>query len=169
MKGNYRMTWERGYHWCRFRGWAEGCFSGVIDSLSRGTWVSDLGELGTKAIVSPLICKEAGLSLSLFSPQSLLLPSNPSVLSKWSLFPFRSLLPFPFCLLLFPTLLLSGVINNEWSGSSIDPIFFVLAQQKISNLSEDLKITLQCGGNGSGRVCKVKGRGLFFLRQEDRS
>lgn len=57
-----------------------------------------------------------------------------------------SLLQFPFCLPHFPHCLLSGLINNEWSRSSIDPILFVLAQQKISHLSEDTKITLRCSG-----------------------
>ncbi len=86
--------------------------------------------------------------------------SSPSDL----LLSFLSPLPFPFCLPHFPPLLLSGLINNEWSRSSIDPILFVLAQQKISNLSDDLKIALHCGGgDGSGRVCWVKGRNLFFL------
>lgn len=41
----------------------------------------------------------------------------------------------------------------------------MLAQQKISNLSEDLKIALRRGGHGGGRVGRVKGvgRGLFFF------
>lgn len=41
----------------------------------------------------------------------------------------------------------------------------MLAQQKISNLSEDLKIALRRGGHGGGRVGRVEvvGRGLFFF------
>lgn len=41
----------------------------------------------------------------------------------------------------------------------------MLAQQKISNLSEDLKIALRRGGHGGGRVGRVKvvGRGLVFF------
>lgn len=41
----------------------------------------------------------------------------------------------------------------------------MLAQQKISNLSEDLKIALRRGGHGGGRVGRVKvvGRGLAFF------
>lgn len=68
----------------------------------------------------------------------------------------------PTCLSHLSVLSLSGLINNEWSRSSIDPILFVLAQQKISNLSEGLKIALWYGQN-SVRVCWVKSRGFLFL------
>lgn len=50
---------------------------------------------------------------------------------------------------------------NEADHLSI-PSSFVLAQQKISNLSEDLKIVLWFSGDGSGRVCWIKDRGLCF-------
>lgn len=55
MKGNYRMTWERGYHWCHFRGSAEGYFAGVMGSFSRGMQVLDRGVLATRALVVPSI------------------------------------------------------------------------------------------------------------------
>ena len=47
----------------------------------------------------------------------------------------------------------------------------MLAQQKISNLSEDLKIALRRGGHGGGRVGRVKGvgRGLFFFFYDGKS
>lgn len=95
-------------------------------------------------------------------------PATPLSSLSDLLFSFLSLLPFPFCLPHFPPLLLSGLINNKWSRSSIDPIPFVLAQQKVSNMSEDLKIALRCGV-GRGRVCWVKGRGLFCLLWGDSS
>lgn len=52
MKGNYRMTWERGYHWCHFRGLTKGHCTVVMGSVSRGMRVLDCGVLTTKALVS---------------------------------------------------------------------------------------------------------------------
>lgn len=90
MKGNYRVTWERGYHCCHFRGWAEGYFAG-------GTRVLECGLLATKALVLAVVLREMQRSWSL--PFSLLLIS---FITQQPLCPLRvisslpSLLAFPF-------------------------------------------------------------------------
>lgn len=69
MKGNYRMTWDRGYHWCHLRGGAEGYFAAVVlFPEEHECWRG--GVLATKALVPALVLGEmqrSSLSLSVLS------------------------------------------------------------------------------------------------------
>lgn len=158
---NYRVTCEKGLSLLSFQrlSWKVLCWMG---SLSRGTWMLECGLLATKALAPFLVLRE--MQRTGYLPFSLLnllyYPAHPlsslsDLLSPISpSFPLLSHTSHPSCSL-------AWLIMNEVDHLSIlSP--FVVAQQKISNLSWDLKIILWLCGDHSGTVCWFKGRGFVW-------